>query len=42
MALQGASGVAMHLGAGEQALTLAEQVIERNGSTGTSRARRSC
>ena len=25
MALQGASGVAMHLGAGEQALTLADQ-----------------
>ncbi len=35
MALQGAAGVAMHLGAGEQALTLAEQVIERNESTGT-------
>ena len=35
MALQGAAGVAMHLGAGEQALTLAEQVIERNASTGT-------
>ena len=35
LALQGAAGVAMHLGAGEQALTLAEQVIERNGETGT-------
>jgi class 3 adenylate cyclase/tetratricopeptide (TPR) repeat protein len=35
LALQGAAGVAMHLGAGEQALTLAEQVIERNESTGT-------
>ena len=30
MALQGAAGVAMHLGMGEQALTLAEQVIERH------------
>ena len=36
MALQGAAGVAMHLGMGEQALTLAEQVIERHRSTGTS------
>ena len=35
LALQGAAGVAMHLGAGEQALTLAEQVIERNVETGT-------
>ena len=35
LALQGAAGVAMHLGAGEQALTLAEQVIERNRETGT-------
>ena len=35
MALQGAAGVAMHLGAGEQALDLADQVIERNESTGT-------
>ena len=35
LALQGAAGVAMHLGAGEQALTLAEQVIERNTETGT-------
>jgi class 3 adenylate cyclase/tetratricopeptide (TPR) repeat protein len=35
LALQGAAGVAMHLGAGEQALTLAEQVIERNETTGT-------
>ena len=36
MALQGAAGVAMHLGGGEQALHLAEQVIERNQATGTS------
>ena len=36
MALQGAAGVAMHLGGGEQALHLAEQVIERNRTTGTS------
>jgi class 3 adenylate cyclase/tetratricopeptide (TPR) repeat protein len=35
LALQGAAGVAMHLGMGEQALTLAEQVIERNEETGT-------
>ena len=35
MALQGAAGVAMHLGGGEQALHLAEQVIERNRATGT-------
>jgi class 3 adenylate cyclase/tetratricopeptide (TPR) repeat protein len=35
LALQGAAGVAMHLGAGEQALTLAEQVIERHEETGT-------
>jgi tetratricopeptide (TPR) repeat protein len=35
LALQGAAGVAMHLGAGEQALNLAEQVIERNVATGT-------
>lgn len=35
LALQSAAGVAMHLGAGEQALTLAEQVIERNKATGT-------
>ena len=34
LALQGGAGVAMHLGAGEQALTLAEQVIERNEVTG--------
>ncbi|MET0326033.1 MAG: AAA family ATPase, partial [Ilumatobacteraceae bacterium] len=38
MALQGAAGVAMHLGAGEQALQLAEQVIERNQATGTRQA----
>ena len=35
LALQGAAGVAMHLGGGEQALHLAEQVIERNRATGT-------
>ena len=35
MALQGAAGVAMHLGGGEQAVHLAEQVIERNQATGT-------
>jgi tetratricopeptide (TPR) repeat protein len=35
LALQGAAGVAMHLGAGEQALNLTEQVIERNIETGT-------
>ena len=35
LALQGAAGVAMHLGMGEQALTLTEQVIERNEETGT-------
>ncbi len=35
LALQSAAGVAMHLGMGEQALTLAEQVIERNEATGT-------
>ena len=35
MALQGAAGVAMHLGAGEQAVHLAEQVIERNQASGT-------
>ena len=34
MALQGAAGVAMHLGMGEQALTLVEQVLERYESTG--------
>jgi tetratricopeptide (TPR) repeat protein len=36
LALQGAAGVAMHLGAGEQARQLAEQVIERNTTSGTS------
>ena len=35
LALQAAAGVAMHLGYGEQALTLAEQIIERNRETGT-------
>jgi class 3 adenylate cyclase/tetratricopeptide (TPR) repeat protein len=35
LALQGAAGVAMHLGAGDKALTLAEHVIERNETTGT-------
>jgi class 3 adenylate cyclase/tetratricopeptide (TPR) repeat protein len=35
LALQSAAGVAMHLGGAEQALTLAEQVIERNEETGT-------
>jgi class 3 adenylate cyclase/tetratricopeptide (TPR) repeat protein len=35
LALQGAAGVAMHLGAGDKALTLVEQVIERNETTGT-------
>src|SRR3954462_13066133 len=34
LALQGAAGVAMHLGIAEQALTLAEQVIQRNSETG--------
>jgi len=36
MALQGAAGVAMHVGAGEQALDLAAQVLDRHRSTGTS------
>ncbi|MET0144946.1 MAG: adenylate/guanylate cyclase domain-containing protein [Ilumatobacteraceae bacterium] len=36
LALQGAAGVAMHLGSGEQAVALAEQVLERNRTTGTS------
>ncbi len=35
MALQAAAGVAMHLGGGEMAVTLAEQVIERNLASGT-------
>jgi class 3 adenylate cyclase/tetratricopeptide (TPR) repeat protein len=35
MALQGAAGVAVHVGAGEQALDLSEQVLERHKSTGT-------
>jgi len=35
MALQGAAGVAVHVGAAEQALDLAEQVLERHKSTGT-------
>ena len=35
LAVQGAAGVAMHLGAGEQALTLAEQVVERHAGTGS-------
>ena len=35
LALQAAAGVAMHLGYGEQVLTLAEQIIERNRETGT-------
>ena len=36
LALQGAAGVAMHLGDGEQALVLAEQVLERHQATGAS------
>ena len=36
LALQGAAGVAMHVGSGEQALSLAEQVLDRNRVTGTS------
>ncbi len=35
MALQGAAGVAVHIGAAEQALDLAMQVLERHQSTGT-------
>lgn len=36
MALQGAAGVAVHLGAGEKALEIADEVLERLRSTGTS------
>ncbi len=36
MALQGAAGVAVHLGAGEKALEIADEVLERHRSTGTS------
>ncbi|MGI9029895.1 MAG: ATP-binding protein [Ilumatobacteraceae bacterium] len=36
MALQGAAGVSMHLGQGEQTVRLAEQVLERNLASGTS------
>jgi tetratricopeptide (TPR) repeat protein len=35
MALQGAAGVAVHIGAAEQALDLALQVLDRHQSTGT-------
>jgi hypothetical protein len=35
MALQGAAGVAMHLGVAEQAYQLAEQVLERHHESGT-------
>ena len=35
MALQGAAGVAMHLGVSEQAYQLAEQVLERHRESGT-------
>jgi class 3 adenylate cyclase/tetratricopeptide (TPR) repeat protein len=35
MALQGAAGVAVHIGAAEQALDLAGQVLDRHRSTGT-------
>jgi class 3 adenylate cyclase/tetratricopeptide (TPR) repeat protein len=36
MALQGAAGVAVHIGAGEKALEVADEVLERHRSTGTS------
>jgi class 3 adenylate cyclase/tetratricopeptide (TPR) repeat protein len=36
MALQGAAGVAVHIGAGDKALEVADQVLERHRSTGTS------
>ena len=35
MALQGAAGVAVHVGGAERAVDLAEQVLERHRSTGT-------
>ena len=35
MALQGAAGVAVHIGAAEQAVELAAQVLDRHRSTGT-------